>query len=313
MAYFIYCIENIINHKKYIGQTSKTIEERFCAHKKCMIRRKNQVLYDAMNKYGIDNFIIYQVEECNKENCSEKEQYWIKQYNTTNRDFGYNMTGGGEKCNKLEGWSEENKKELYKKQAMKRKKSAQKLGVEHFNQLPENRVKLGKHLKGKTFEEVYGKDRSDAIKLKISRTLKNIGHKPPIHHGGNHGYHLTNEDKQKMSVARRGKTYEEIYGITTAKVMKDKKVEVSLKRQFNIKKESLKIRIKVLDYLSNNKGVSYKDIPVGKASIHNIRTLLREIGIDNYQFFKYNFLGNDKDWWEFFQSKILFLRSKYAE
>jgi group I intron endonuclease len=50
------------NQKLYIGQTKKTIEERFKNHLKLAKRHTNRCLYDAMNKYGYDNFIIKQIE-----------------------------------------------------------------------------------------------------------------------------------------------------------------------------------------------------------------------------------------------------------
>ena len=55
---YIYKITNLINNKLYIGQTKKTIEERFKAHIKVARQHKNRYLYDAMNKYGYENFKI---------------------------------------------------------------------------------------------------------------------------------------------------------------------------------------------------------------------------------------------------------------
>ena len=47
---YIYKITNSINGKLYIGQTRKTIEERFQAHLKNAQKHINRYLYDAMNK-----------------------------------------------------------------------------------------------------------------------------------------------------------------------------------------------------------------------------------------------------------------------
>ena len=55
---YIYKITNTINNKIYIGQTSKTIEERFKAHISKAKQHINRYLYDAMNHYGYENFII---------------------------------------------------------------------------------------------------------------------------------------------------------------------------------------------------------------------------------------------------------------
>lgn len=55
---YIYKITNLSNQKLYIGQTKKTINERFQNHLKLAKRHVNRCLYDAMNKYGYNNFII---------------------------------------------------------------------------------------------------------------------------------------------------------------------------------------------------------------------------------------------------------------
>ena len=52
-------------------------------------------LYSAMNKYGVDNFSVSCVEEVQNENeLSEREQYWIRFYDSYNH--GYNATLGGD-------------------------------------------------------------------------------------------------------------------------------------------------------------------------------------------------------------------------
>lgn len=59
MAY-IYCITNLINSKRYVGKTTTSIEERWKEH--CYDFQKERCnkrpLYDAMNKYGVENFMI---------------------------------------------------------------------------------------------------------------------------------------------------------------------------------------------------------------------------------------------------------------
>ena len=47
-----------------------------------------------MNKYGIENFIIEQVEECSPEIVNKREIYWIEQYGSFK--YGYNATVGGD-------------------------------------------------------------------------------------------------------------------------------------------------------------------------------------------------------------------------
>ena len=90
----IYLIENQITHKQYIGKTYKTIEERWKEH--CRDYQKERCekrpLYDAMNKYGIENFFVTLIEET--DNLEEREKYWISYYDTYHN--GYNATLGGD-------------------------------------------------------------------------------------------------------------------------------------------------------------------------------------------------------------------------
>lgn len=55
---------------------------------------QHRPLYSAINKYGIENFSIEQIEECQKEILSQREIYWIEYYHTYSN--GYNATLGGE-------------------------------------------------------------------------------------------------------------------------------------------------------------------------------------------------------------------------
>lgn len=92
MAY-IYCITNLINGKRYVGKTTTSIEERWKEH--CYDFQKERCnkrpLYDAMNKYGIQNFIVEQIYECDNEELSSYEIQFIDKLDTYSN--GYNATG----------------------------------------------------------------------------------------------------------------------------------------------------------------------------------------------------------------------------
>lgn len=91
MKGYIYKITNKVNGKSYIGQTRYTIEFRWRQH---LHKKDNTYFHNAIKKYGVDNFIVEKLEECNIEDLNEKEIYYIAKYNTF-KD-GYNLTIGGD-------------------------------------------------------------------------------------------------------------------------------------------------------------------------------------------------------------------------
>ena len=60
---YIYCITNLVNQKKYVGKTTYSITKRFKEHCSDSKRERCEPLYDAMNKYGVENFKVECLEE----------------------------------------------------------------------------------------------------------------------------------------------------------------------------------------------------------------------------------------------------------
>lgn len=99
---FIYKITNIKNGKVYIGLTTETIERRWQNHIRC-VGKVNRHLYFSMEKYGVDNFIIEEIDKTdNFKELGELERKYIKLFDSTNQEKGYNITKGGE-SNQLDG------------------------------------------------------------------------------------------------------------------------------------------------------------------------------------------------------------------
>ena len=97
---YIYIIKNTINNKVYIGQTTNTIEYRFKQHlDNVEYNYKTSHLYNAMRKYGKQNFYVELLEEVPNNLLNDREIYWIAYYNSFNN--GYNSTIGGEGNKKL--------------------------------------------------------------------------------------------------------------------------------------------------------------------------------------------------------------------
>lgn len=90
MSIGIYKIENLINHKIYIGQSIE-IEKRWQKH---LSAKDDFVIHRALHKYGKENFSFQIIEECNLLDLDEKEKYWITYYNSLVPN-GYNMIQGG--------------------------------------------------------------------------------------------------------------------------------------------------------------------------------------------------------------------------
>lgn len=95
---WIYKITNIQNNKVYIGQTIRPVEQRFQRH---MTDAMHNILDThfarAIRQYGPTNFSYLIIDTAQtQEELNQKEQYWIKYYNSVKE--GYNETDAIEKC-----------------------------------------------------------------------------------------------------------------------------------------------------------------------------------------------------------------------
>lgn len=91
----IYCYENKINNKRYIGVTNKTKAQRAGKNGREYISH-SQFFGEAIQKYGWENFsysILAQTEE--EETASMLESAYIAFYDTTKPSNGYNKNKGG--------------------------------------------------------------------------------------------------------------------------------------------------------------------------------------------------------------------------
>lgn len=164
------------SNKVYIGITSQPIKERWRngkGYKGC------NHFNNAIKQYGWENFthkVLF--ENLSKEDAEFKERLLIKEYNSTNKKFGYNIENGGNTNGKH---SEETK------------------------------YKIGQSNKGKHHSEETkkilsikhkGKKLSEEHKIKLAERLKK-------YRGWNKGLRTPDNVRKKISLANIGKKLDE--------------------------------------------------------------------------------------------------------
>lgn len=177
----IYVIQNRLDLKIYVGQTDNP-KRRWIAHKSCAKSGKDSYLYNAIRKYGVENFTFTVIEEQQSvEDCDAAECLYIALFESHRRSMGYNLAPGGS----VNLHTEETKAKI----------SAAKQGNRHS---AETKAKLSAAAKGRKLSEEHkakigaaGKGRKQSEETRAKKSSANKGKK------------RSSETKAKISAARK--------------------------------------------------------------------------------------------------------------
>ncbi len=266
----VYKATNRFNGLVYIGSTSRTLECRKNSHK---YNNGCRMFHEAIDYYGFDSFswVILFVSENNYE-IHKKEMYFIDKYESYKPEFGYNILRAGgvpneetrrkiSEANKGSiGWwegkkfSEETRRKISEaNKGFKRSEEAKRkigeanrrriISEETKRKISEARkgveckglARYNKQKKGKILEEIYGAEKAEEIRRKLSEAQKNnkkwLGRKHSEEEKrkiseANKGKKLSEEHKRKISEKRKGKKHSEETKIKMRKPRNKKKINV---------------------------------------------------------------------------------------
>lgn len=189
----IYCATNQINQKVYIGQTIKSLGYRKYEHWRDAKRINKWYFGKALRKYGLDSFdweivctINAPTRSLLKEYLDTMERMFILQYNSVNRNNGYNCTEGGDGTSGFHHSLEARKK----------------ISAALKNRPPptrETRRKMSKSLKGRHISEETRKNMSKGhkgIKMSVEH-CKNISK-------SRKGMVFSEDHKRNISESKKG-------------------------------------------------------------------------------------------------------------
>lgn len=191
--YCIYLHTNLVNGLRYVGKAKGKPANRWGTQGRGYLTKRGEKYVQpyfarAINEYGWDNFSheILVSNLTNEEACN-RETFFIQLFRTTNPQYRYNNTLGGEGSPRRK-ISEETRKKMSESQKKRFENPLER------EKLKNNKHWLGRHHSEETKRKISQKRKGQHLtaetKEKLSKTLK--------------GRKLSEETKQKMKAGRQG-------------------------------------------------------------------------------------------------------------
>ena len=219
----VYLIENLMNGKKYIGQTVN-FYKRKVGHK-YNSKISTTPLYNAIRKDGWENFeysILMKDQTINYDMLDFWECYFIELFDTLNRENGYNLESGGN-LNKV--FTEEAKKNMSKVKVGKKMSDETKKKLRELN-LGVNNAFYGKKHKEESIQKMREQHLGNTLSEETKQKLRelNLGERNYFY-----GKKHTDEVKKLISKLSSGKN-NSFYG---KKHTEERNIQLSIKNKEN--------------------------------------------------------------------------------
>jgi group I intron endonuclease len=196
--YKIICLDN---NRIYIG-SSKDIKKRWNRHLNDLRKNKhdNQHLQRSFDKYGESSFVFEIIELCNNEELLIREQYYLDEFKPYLNGFNIGiMSSGGDNLtnnpnreeiiNKIKKGLNRTISKMTDEEKKKRWSRPGKKNPNYGNRWSEEMKTTASYMnkgkrspnKGKTYEEILGKEKAKEVKRKLSEIAKDkVGEKNPF-------------------------------------------------------------------------------------------------------------------------------------
>lgn len=180
----VYCIRNKVNDKRYIGQSVNIIFRKY-NHFSDLRNNKhhNPYLQNAFNKEGESNFEFSVLVECSIDKLDCYEKYYIEKFDTSKREYGYNLESGGNKNKIIPD-------EIIEQQAQSKSITSTTTGIRRVS-----KIKLDSTTQGFTWVYQY---REKNIDYKVAQSVNLLEVEKKVKEKG-FPWIIVNEEKAKNS------------------------------------------------------------------------------------------------------------------